>query len=169
MQLSGKLVVSSIVTIAILLAGASWWFRYAATNKAGRYWGAQNVRLIRDAPVVEFYRWALDPESLDELLAEGNRRDVSQRPGLLHLRSALLEDRSFEWPASDVVPGNWECVLVFRDEGGDSRAIVLITSDWKYLGLPKQKSLSCEPISEGLAEFFGDLLADLRSASGDSR
>jgi hypothetical protein len=49
MRNSGKLLIFGILTVAVLLAGASWWFRYIATHRAARFWGPEAVRLIRDA------------------------------------------------------------------------------------------------------------------------
>ena len=55
-RISGKLLILGILTLAALLAGAGWWFRYKATHQAARFWGPQAVRLIRDAPRVVFRR-----------------------------------------------------------------------------------------------------------------
>src|SRR5262245_471220 len=95
---SGKLVILGVVAIATVAAAASWWFRYKATHRAAEFWGSEDARLIRDAPIVEMYEPA---------------RDISAARGLVHLRNALLEDRSFQWPSKPVSPDvHWKQGLI---------------------------------------------------------
>ena len=182
MQLSGKLVVSSIVIIAILGASASWWFRYSATHRAVAFWGPSVVRLIRDAPKVELFQFQStgDPVNNTELLrfleAPTNRLDVSTARGLTHLRSALLEDRSYDWPPRPTSPNNrWLWVLVFRNPKTNGAGILLFSPDWQVVTkhgpwerkaggpivtryeLIESQVISCEPIAAGLNEMLGGL------------
>jgi hypothetical protein len=163
-NVSGKLVIISILTVALAAAGASWWFRYAATHGAVQFWGPQTAQLIRDAPTVELYRNERLPDSafksgfatsyLD--VADGN--DISRAPGLVHLRNALLEDRSYNWPAEYRRPGSGGWVLVFRNTQQSEVAALFFTSDWRYVdSTGHEYMLSCEPISDGLAKFVAEL------------
>jgi hypothetical protein len=112
-----------MLAAGVLAAGASWWFRFAATHQAARFWGPEAAQLIRDAEQVDLL--ALEqtggPVSDSLLTVAGvpwriaGSHDVSQAPGLTHLRNALLEDRSFDWPAQDAPAGiEWTHGLRFR-------------------------------------------------------
>jgi hypothetical protein len=147
---SGKLVISTIVAVAVLAAGFSWWFRYSATRQAARFWGPQHV-LVRDAKNVQLV--TLGPMGADEShvhdsestfadhyhTMEGvvkvvDRRDVTDSHGLIHLRTELLQDRSYEWatnaPAATV---DWKYGLEFRDATTSPPLLVLFSSDCRRL------------------------------------
>jgi hypothetical protein len=152
---SGKLVIIAILSVALIAAGTSWWFRYTATSRAVRFWGPQAARLIRDAPVVELREYGSQPDA--DFMRLTNRRDISHAPGLVHLRNALLEDRSFKWPAEFAMPGRWQWAIVFRDESANA-ATVYFTGDWEQVGsADHERTLSCQPISSGLAKFVEEL------------
>jgi hypothetical protein len=155
MNVSGKLVIISILTLALAAAGISWWFRYTTTHRAVRFWGPGTARLIRDAPIVEFCEYGR--EANDDYQKLVNRRDISNSPGLIHLRNALLEDRSFKWPAEYGRPGSWGWALVFRDPSGNA-ATLNFTSDWRYVDSTEGEYIvACEPISSGLEKFVDEL------------
>src|SRR4029079_568302 len=93
-------------------------------------WGPQIARLINNSTTITL-------EHIDRD-AEGSRtttitRDVTNAPGILHLRTALLEDKSFVWPASDAQPpakSAW-CLTFIGERPGD-RAWVWFTPDLNY-------------------------------------
>lgn len=159
---SGKLVIIAIVVVALTAALTSWWFRYNATNQSVRFWGAQTAALIRDAPIVEVYEWSSAPTAAfqtrfsQSYLDRANGRDISKTAGLTHLRNALLEDRSYQWPAEPLVAGSWGWVLVFRERRGQA-AILFFAKDWTCVSTFDQDVLSCEPIAGGLAEMLGEV------------
>jgi len=133
-----------MLVIALAAAAISWWFRFDATHRAAKFWGPDGVRLIRDAPV-----FILDTcQSAD--------RDVSSFRGLIHLRTALLEDRSFRWPPQRVpTEFPWEHGLVFRDEVTGHSLSVFFSSDFRWVRGPGfETMLSCEPIAAGLREMY---------------
>jgi hypothetical protein len=156
MHCSGKLVILGILAVALASAAASWWFRYAATHRAAEFWGPQSARLIRDAPRVSLMRLFLSTAP--------KTRDISNAPGITHLRNALLEDRSFEWGQPiDAAPkgGGWK--LAFSDPASGERFTIRFTSDCRgAVGEdgPMRRVVSTEPISKGLCEVFGELLPE---------
>ena len=85
---------------------------------------------------------------------------VSSARGLLHMRNALLEDRSFQWnrdqtPSHDQV--QWRWILVFMSpQGGES---VYLSTDCDYLMKDDFRVLSCQPIAAGLAEMVDEMVA----------
>jgi hypothetical protein len=152
---SGKLVIIGIVTVGLVAAGTSWWFRFNATHRAAVFWGPEAGRLIRDAPKVELYRDplavarairdALPPNAtppvvnaaragIEQKIASSGI-DISDGKGLSHLRNALLEDRSFVWPGKDLTLFNnleadalhwW---LVFQDPASGDIARIIFSKD----------------------------------------
>src|SRR5436305_3881811 len=119
---SGKLVIIVVGFVAVGGALFSWWFRYNATHHAAALWGSRDSALIRDAEMVNFLQlrrlngsqglktgsapsFGEDVLHLDGIpFAILGRKDVSHAPGLTHLRNALLEDKSFVWPARTAHP-----------------------------------------------------------------
>jgi len=157
--ISGKLVIITIVALAVSAAGASWWFRYAATHKTAVHWGPAAARLIRGAPHVKFYRLNTSNEPATHLDIEDGT-DISHMPGLTHLRYALLEDHSYRWPARTVTMdvNHWHWAIRFADKHKGEDVLLLFSQDWKEVTvLPWTHVLSSEPIAEGLATIFADL------------
>jgi hypothetical protein len=156
---SGKLLILGIVGLAIVLAGASWWFRYRATHEAAEFWGPRAVRLIRDAPRVVYRDLQTTPPD--------RKHDVSSARGLTHLRNALLEDRSFEWPASNrPLATKASKMLEFGFESDASSPplrlyfspdLCWVTDASADAGRPG--AICCRPIAAGLGEMFGEFAA----------
>jgi hypothetical protein len=178
MQLSGKLVIIGILAVAFSAAAASWWFRYAATHQAAEYWGPEAAKLIRDAPIVEFFRLNPPPDSTffaSEFSGRYARvdpndiRDIATARGLVHLRNALLEDRSYNWPPRpSAFDTRWAWVLNFRDKARNDGARdnahndgawLLFSTDCRSVAMLDRPNavLSCQPIAEGLTRFFVEL------------
>jgi hypothetical protein len=168
---SGKLVILGIFGVALLAAGASWWFRYNATHHAAGFWGSKVARLIRDASHVKLQQITRDKDGTDSVKVS---RFVSKAPGLTHLRAALLEDSSFEWPATDTEPpspSGW--YLRFEGDSAKDVARLYFTPDLRYVfhftpelihsaqgvSAGKFRGISCAPISAGLLEMFTEMMA----------
>lgn len=184
---SGKLVIISIVGVALVAAGASWWFRYHSTHRAAKFWGPEAAGLIRDAPEVTLYRKPMVPTDslgtdLKEITAtkaafqkhvDDSAIDVSHAHGLIHLRNALLEDHSFIWPAkdndwpnpaSDI--GYWW--LNFHDPKTGGSTTIWFNQDCSQTarlfprpnGESEGTAISTEPIAAGLREMFSEFSAN---------
>ncbi len=179
MNVSGKLVILSILTVALLAAGTSWWFRFQATHRAAEFWGPEATILIRDAPVVE-----LVEQPQDDAQAEGNilinagqggapapntnRRDISEARGLIHFRNALLEDRSYEWSTREAAPDaprKWGVRFVHESI---PPLTVWFSPDWKLVtrearGGQPAAVISSEPISHGMSQYINELRPGVRA------
>jgi hypothetical protein len=169
-NVSGKLVIITIVAVALAAAGTSWWFRYSATHRAAEFWGPKEARLIRDAPVVQF--WVHEPPgnlktvvealiSTDAVVDPATVRDIDKARGLVHLRNALLDDRSFNWPPTPPKPGvRWGWVLSFRNDAENEGTVILLSSDCKQIASLDRPDLvlSSEPIAVGLSEMIAEFL-----------
>jgi hypothetical protein len=163
MQQSGKLVIIGIVGVALAGAGAGWWFRYNATHRAAEFWGPQAVRLIRDAPQVTLQHHKSKPSEID----------ISNAHGITHLRTALLENRSYDWPRpeislrSHVSMPRW--ALIFSDPSTNESIAIQFSDDCGLAELVSDKArgwaLSCSPIKAGLSQVFREYSADKQGPS----
>jgi hypothetical protein len=169
MPSSGKLVILGIAVIALAAASASWWFRYSATHRAAEFWGPQTARLIRDAPRIEMYQitppmaamaLARERAGVDRFMDAADSHDISATPGITHLRNALLEDGSYQWPPMSATPNvHWKWALIFSDVRPGPGVVLLFSPDWTFtMSLERPTEiLSCQPIADGLAELLGGL------------
>jgi hypothetical protein len=168
MKVSGKLVIIAMLTLALAAAGASWWFRFTATHRAAKFWGSDVARLIRDAPKVELLRLGLpntiglESSDVAHQVETANFHDVSKGRGLVHLRNALLQDRSYDWPAQPRKPRSyWSWALRFRDDRTGELETILIGADCDYVtSLTGDQMLSSRPILDGLHKLFAELEHD---------
>jgi hypothetical protein len=153
--ISGKLVIIVILTLAFSAAGASWWFRYAATHRAAEFWGPIAAQRIRDSRSVQLYYVIDDTDLLTPI------RNISNARGLTHLRHALLEDRSFVWPAHSLPrQPHWHWAIGFGDQKASGMNVVMFTEDCKQAAMGGPESgrvVSCEPIAKGLTTIFAEL------------
>jgi hypothetical protein len=171
---SGKVLIIGILTVAFIAAGGSWLFRYNATHRAAEFWGPQVAQLIRDAPLVEFRKLSppLEPmlparESgqLEPDLTGPELINITTAPGLVHLRNALVEDRSFDWqappPESKDANDGWQYALVFREDSTRAGAILLFSPKGEQLlSLERPEVVvSSKPIAAGLQQMFAEFLA----------
>jgi hypothetical protein len=167
---SGKWVIIGIFSLAFAAAGGSWWFRFHATHHAAEFFGPQAAALIRDAPTVDFSR--LNPpvdstiiatKSNDPIASDpANIRDVTTAHGLVHLRNALLEDRSYQWPPQVLPPDTrWEWAMSFKGDTANQRSTLYFSPDCKFVAASSHPNeiLSCAPIAAGLAEMFAEFSA----------
>ncbi|HUG71498.1 MAG TPA: hypothetical protein VMM76_27380 [Pirellulaceae bacterium] len=130
----GKLVIAFIFGLSAVMGGYAWWHHYTQGRRCVEFWGAEAGEMIRYAPQVEVIRLA-PPEVdgaetiqiQDESLAISARREITDNPGLVHARQALIEDASFLWNADLEGPPNWEYLLRFTD--GDQQVSVAIDCD----------------------------------------
>jgi hypothetical protein len=115
--------------------------------------------VIRDARVVELWIPVnFHPGLRDATLSadDSEWHDISSARGLVHLRNALLEDHSFQWPPLKISPDvQWTQGLRFRD--GGTSVPVLFSQDFKFVRTPNSgEMLSCEPMTKGLREMFAE-------------
>jgi hypothetical protein len=180
MRQSGSKLVLVLCTLAAVAAVVGWWSRYQATHRAAEFWGPETAALLRGPSQVEWIElagWAPSKEEPVETVTwlAGQpviaRHDISTAQGLTHLRSALVEDRNFEWDRS--APGidpDWAWALRFHAH--DHATILLFPSDFSRLGYLEMGylqmgklqadshtvvSISCRPLMVPLTTYFKSL------------
>ncbi|MBA2115280.1 hypothetical protein [Bremerella alba] len=145
---SGKLVVTSMVLIAAILAGVTVWHHWSKGYASIAYWGAANGENIRYAPAVQ-------------LKTSGKTFDISMGRGLVHFRQALIEDASFtEVTTEESAQPNWTHEVIFSWPEKTDATIVLFDLNKGLLGLsdhPKVLVAKPEPTASGLTTFFEDV------------
>jgi hypothetical protein len=145
----GKLVILFIFGLSAVMGGYAWWHHYTQGRRCVEFWGAEAGEMIRYAPQVEVLKLAPpetdDAETIridDESHGISARREITDTPGLVHARQALIEDASFLWNAVPERPSNWDFVLRFTD--GDQQVNVAIDCDHgrvRRIGSNRQASL----------------------------
>ncbi len=165
---SGKLVIIGILAVALAAAGISWWFRFHTTHRAAEFWGPEAAQLIRDAPTVMLSTFSTPVTTQSTKIVSPVRGDYGAEPqvrhnvtsakGLVHLRNALLEDQSFNWPSQPTSPFmQWEQALIFSDSNMGRSVYVLFSPELKLVAsVETNRTLSYETISEGVAEMFAE-------------
>src|SRR6478609_3708376 len=160
---SGKWVIVGILAVGFTTAAVSWWFRYNATHHAATFWG-RNAWLIRDAEQVQLLELRPAPKNASprrdtpsvngDAYSVVSRKDITQAHGLAHLRNALLEDQSFNWPARAITTYlPWRCALQFDLE--KERTTIYLTDDFQHATGDVENGaipmvVSCDPIAAGL-------------------
>jgi hypothetical protein len=107
----GKLAVLTIFAVALIAAGLAWWFNYYRGRRTLDFYGRGAALLVRTAPQVELLELAsvdyyMDTPTAEVLLIDGRelqvlrRIDISQAKGLIHARTSLLADSSYQWDAA---------------------------------------------------------------------
>jgi hypothetical protein len=132
----GKLAVVGIVLLAVGMAGFSWWWNWQRTQRCRDFYGGEGANLIRTATHVEgqtlsgFY----DDESKDQIevgshaLEVVGRKDLSQVQGLIHARTALLDDSSYLW--NDPTTGDCQPLILYAVRFRDGDQMTTLAFDF---------------------------------------
>jgi hypothetical protein len=126
----GKLAVVGLLTAGLLAASFAWWWNYNRGRRALDLYGAPAARLIRTAPVVELLSTesGVTPPQATDGRGAVRTTDISRAAGLLHARTSLLQDASYDWdaPAS---PGTSESVVLQFSDGRATAAMYLYVDE----------------------------------------
>ena len=161
----GKLVIVLMIALSVVSALFAIWFRHQWGSRSLEFWGRDAALLIRDAPQVAACRLRPPlpgpPASGQTIHVDGqsleciDRLDISRARGLLHVRQALQEDRTFDWAAGpDATPADWTYALIFARE--QQRAIVLIDGRRRRMRLARDgaSEVSVAPAAQFLERFL---------------
>jgi hypothetical protein len=93
-------------------------------------------------------------------------KNMTQSPGMVHLRNSILSDRNYLWEKSvdeSLKNGEgWRYCLQFAGDG--RTATLLFTDDFAVLGRLNQRGdnlrcVDCQPMAETLREYFASIKA----------
>ena len=114
--LKGSALVLGILLLAAGLGAFAVWFQWGQTRRCLAFLGPVAARRIQLAPQVELWMLAADGTTIRAI----ERLDVSQAPGLVHLRRGLIEDVNYRWeePVSagaepPLSPSSWDVAFAF--------------------------------------------------------
>lgn len=101
----GKLAVVGILLVAVGLAGFAWWWNWQRTQRCREFYGGEGAHLIRTATQVEGLTLAgfSGDESQEQIVVGSDafeivgHQDLSKANGLIHARTALLDDGGYRW------------------------------------------------------------------------
>ena len=127
---SGARLVIGLLLLGITAGVVGIWYQRGQTQRCLAFYGPEAARMVTSAPVVEV--WALAPAAESGVLVALERADVSQAPGLVHLRRGLVEDANFRWQgrpstgAGRLPAESWDRALVFADPATGRPPVVLV-------------------------------------------
>jgi hypothetical protein len=131
----GKLAVLTMFAVALAAAMFAWWWNYSRGQRALEFYGPKAAHLIRTAPKVELLLVGISDADPVETLPESGPVmrviDISRAPGLVHARTALLDDASYDWNAV-ALPQEFEHCLRFSD-GKDQVVLAFGTPSGRIL------------------------------------
>lgn len=158
----GTMVVAAMLAAALALAAFAVWFQWRQTRRCLDFYGADVARLVQTAPRVEL--WRLGPAAGPSAPEPRRRIDVSQAPGLVHLRRGLVEDANFAWdaPPDPGLPRTWSLALAFSAEPGSVPAVLVFdTGEAPAVAVAGRTEIMVPgPIAAGLRKWLAE--ADAR-------
>lgn len=132
---SGRPIILAIFGFALVASVGAWWYYRVLQREALAFWGAENAVLIASAPRAELLllREPL-PAEATPVAASARTRDsawlelagsrfeivdeaeISDYPGFIHLRQALLLSRAFVGPPTPAPPNTpWRYAIRFSE------------------------------------------------------
>lgn len=162
---SGTKLVAGLGILALALGVGSWWYRFESAHRSTGFWGPTAAELIaRPSQVSAMTLVSATEETArgeaellvvdDKQFVQLNAHEVTDVPGMVHLRNSLLTDSNYDWNL-EVKPPRWRYGLLLNN--GDQNAHVLFSEDFTVIGLLEHQQLravGCQPMAETLREYF---------------
>lgn len=125
----GTVVVFVFLLLAAGLGAFAVWFQWEQTRRCLTFFGPEVAAAIQSSPTVDI--WYLESDGLR--VWRRASEDVSDAPGLVHLRRGLIEDVNYDWndsatevPSGRRLPaGSWDVALTFSGSGGSPVILVV--------------------------------------------
>jgi hypothetical protein len=134
MHVSGKILVFSTFAIGLAMAAGAWWYNYQQSYRTAEFWGRDAGLLVgaSEVALLEFGDAQAEGSPARQVVREVKLTD---KPGLVHLRYALVYDADFAWDErrqQTLDAGDWPYALRFTK--GDRQALVLFSRAFDRLG-----------------------------------
>jgi hypothetical protein len=167
MQVSGRVIIIGAFALAVAMSGGAWWYHYTQVRQAAAFWGSPGGRLVVRGPEVIFFelgesaseRTGKDHIASREVLAE---KELSGKPGLVHLRQALYQDANLQWEGRKREPfeasDDWAYAIRFAE--GNQELVVLFPRDFSRVGRIAGEQLDVVPsprISAPVTRYLTDI------------
>jgi len=155
---AGVWLVAGLLMLGLAAATTGVLFQRQQTRRCLGFYGPTAARRITTAQRVSLL--VVEPSGAAGVRCV-DRRDISQAPGLVHLRRGLVEDANFRWsgqpPEEPLGPTAWDYALEFSDpDAGDvtTQALDLDPAGGSLavVGIPGRVSLG--RIAPGLAKWI---------------
>lgn len=176
----GKLVIVTMLLVALAAVGFSTWYHYQGQHRAQDFWGTTSAVLIAEGKHVRALQLSDSPletvsdeASTTESLAAPSiefdgftwkvlaAMDATAARGIGNVRRALVLDTTFDWrsPPSEGEP-NWQYGLEFND--GKNWATVLFDFDTRQVALTggRKVALLDPAAADDWRVFFGEQFSD---------
>lgn len=141
----GKVVVFSILAIALAMAGMSWGWNYLRTQKTLAFWGKEGTILIKRGPQVKTFQIQPQTAPKADNLVLLKEVDISKAPGLVNARQPLLDDGTFEWSASPTdAPATYTHGVEFR-QGENLQTLLFDFEKRLIFNLQTEKAVQAIP------------------------
>jgi hypothetical protein len=189
MKNSGKIVIVTIVAVALGAAAFAAWYQYRGQKNALGFWGTTSAVLIAEAPQISIFELGeagpseQDQDESEPAEAEGaesahpksleyadrawkvlSAKAGHEAPGIKNIRRALVQDTTFDWKSDGKtspsdVEPEWQYAIAFTDNR--NWATVLFDFETGRVALTGgKKSAPLDPAaSKDLREFFAEQFA----------
>jgi hypothetical protein len=135
----GTRLVLGLVLAGVGLAMFAVWFQWGQTRRCLDFFGSAAARRIQTAPRVELWSLAAEGPTVRSV----HRLDVSEAPGIVHLRRGLIEDVNYRWEvagpqsAAPLPAAAWDQALAFFDTADSDAPATVVAFDLNGpLGVP---------------------------------
>lgn len=163
-SMRGALLVAAVLVVSTSLAFLAIYLRRGRTLRTLDFWGMENVYLIQNSDRLFVFRAAERGGKPTEVPDRSELQNVTDIPGISHLREALLADAHYRWEAAaaSAPMGQW-VVLVFQDGVPERELVVAIELESGWVGPIEatQHSYLTERVREALKRY----LAEIENAS----
>jgi hypothetical protein len=166
MSVAGKSIVLGTFAVGFLMAGGAWWYHYAESRRAAKFWGADGAALLVGSAQVTLVELGAPSDEGVAGRAAKQEFDLTEKKGLVHLRHALTYDANFEWEArgrqSLAEGAGWTFAMRFTKDGRE--LVVLFTRDFTRLGrvldadgVAEVDVLPCPRLGPVIVKYMGEV------------
>ncbi|MEM9658163.1 MAG: hypothetical protein AAF961_07360 [Planctomycetota bacterium] len=148
MDVTGKSLVLGTFLLGAAMAGGAWWFHYASSDRAAKFWGGDDATLLVQSPRLELLHLGPPGDRPETDASEGpaspnlhvadrvvvRKSDLSDARGLVHFRHALTQDSNYVWQPRLIAASDFDAAFALRFSSESDELVVLLNDDFTTLG-----------------------------------